>query len=269
MTLRPLWRRVDVLVLLVAAVMMLATVTAHASTSWWRPAVGLSWQWQLSGTVDTTVSAAVFDVDGQETSATAVAALHAQGRHVIGYVDLAWESYRPDAGSFPASVLGRTVAGWPAERYVDVRQAGVLLPIMRSRFAAIRAKGFDAVELDNDDSYVQRTGFPLTLAEQVAYDSALIQAAHADGLAVFAKNGISGDAFVRDMAALADGEVDEECHAYAECGELAPFVAAGKPVLNAEYTDDGTTLEDMCPVDQGFSSILKRVTLGRWRQVCP
>jgi hypothetical protein len=44
------------------------------SGDWWRPAPGLSWQWQLSGeTVDQSVEAQVYDVDLFETDAETVA----------------------------------------------------------------------------------------------------------------------------------------------------------------------------------------------------
>lgn len=32
-----------------------------------------------------------------------------------------------------------------------------------------------------------------------------------------------------------DFSVNEQCHEFAECNAMAPFVAAGKPVFNAEY----------------------------------
>ena len=35
-----------------------------------------------------------------------------------------------------------------------------------------------------------------------------------------------------------DFAVNEQCHEYDECELNAPFLAAGKPVFNAEYADD-------------------------------
>ncbi len=34
-----------------------------------------------------------------------------------------------------------------------------------------------------------------------------------------------------------DFAVNEQCHEYDECEAMRPFVGAGKPVFNAEYTD--------------------------------
>ncbi|MFC4332136.1 endo alpha-1,4 polygalactosaminidase [Streptomyces andamanensis] len=46
------------------------------------------------------------------------------GREVICYVSTgAWEDFRPDAGRFPASVLGEG-NGWKGERWFDIRRTG-------------------------------------------------------------------------------------------------------------------------------------------------
>lgn len=135
---------------------------------WWRTP-GTTWQWQLSGTVDTSVDAAVFDVDGELTSAATLAAVHSRGARAICYIDVgAWESYRQDADDFPEEVLGNTVGGWPQERWLDIRRTDVVLPIMEERIIACRDKGFDAVEPDLVEGYTQDTGFPLTRADQLA-----------------------------------------------------------------------------------------------------
>ena len=39
------------------------TATATASASWWQPDSGLSWQWQITGTVDTSKDVDVYDID--------------------------------------------------------------------------------------------------------------------------------------------------------------------------------------------------------------
>src|SRR5215212_8079929 len=100
--------------LIISALTMLGLLAcaapAHAAVDWWHPAKGLSWQWQLSGTLDPTVNAQVYDVDAVDTSAAQVAALHAAGRKVICYVDAgSWEAYRPDASRYPSVVLGKTM----------------------------------------------------------------------------------------------------------------------------------------------------------------
>src|SRR4051794_19699141 len=79
------------------------------------------WQWQLQGKIKTGVQAAVYEVDGFEPPASTVRRLHRQGRKVICYLDVgSWETYRPDQGQFPRSVIGRRYSGFPDERWLDI-----------------------------------------------------------------------------------------------------------------------------------------------------
>src|SRR5438105_2024827 len=118
-----------------------------AQPSYWTPAPNTSWQWQLTGVVDQSVNVAMFDIDLFNNSASVVAALHAQGRRVICYVSVgSWEDFRPDAGSFPASVKGLALDGYPNERWLDIRNLDALAPIMGARLDMCKAKGFDGVE---------------------------------------------------------------------------------------------------------------------------
>src|ERR1700675_4819133 len=100
-------------ILATAFALILSSVAAARQA--WRPTTA-PWQWQLQGKVDTSVSASVYDVDGFETPAATVRRLHNQGRRAICYLDVgSWESYRPDASSFPRSVRGRRYEGFPDE----------------------------------------------------------------------------------------------------------------------------------------------------------
>jgi hypothetical protein len=232
---------------------------------WWHPTVGLTWQWQLSGTLDPTVAADVYDVDAQTTSAAQVAELHARGSRVICYVNAgAYEDFRPDAHRYPAAILGRNLVGWPGERWLDVRRWDILEPILADRMAACRGKGFDGVEPDNVDGYTNDTGFPLRATDQLTFLGHLADLAHAYGLAVGLKNDVEQAA---DLVGTVDFAVDEECVRYAECDELRVFIDAGKPVFHAEYDLDPGAF---CPVVRplGFSSIRKHQSLDAWRQSC-
>ena len=59
----------------------------------------------------------------------------------------------------------------------------------RARLDRCAAKGFDGVEFDWIDGYVQHTGFAITRHGQLRYDRWLARAAHARGLVVAQKNG--------------------------------------------------------------------------------
>ncbi len=238
---------------------------ASSSTARWAPAPGTTWQWQLQGRVDTSVRADVYDVDGLDTPAATVAELHAAGRKVVCYLSVgSVESWRADAGAFPAAVRGRALDGWAGERWLDIRRLDVLLPIMARRMDVCAAKGFDAVEPDNVDAYTARTGFPLTARDQLAYNRAIAALAHGRGMSVALKNDV---AQIAALEPAFDFAVNEECFAYRECGTYAPFVRAGKAVLHVEYARDPAAF---CPATAplGLSSLRKRLSLDSWVQAC-
>jgi len=155
----------------------------------WLPAASSSWQWQLTGTIDQSVVAQMFDVDLFDTPATIVASLHALGHKVVCYVSAgSYEDWRPDAAQFPAAVKGKGLDGWPGEQWLDVRQWDALRPLIEARMDLCRSKGFDGIELDNVDGYQNDTGFPLTASDQLTFNRALAASAHARGLSVGLKN---------------------------------------------------------------------------------
>ncbi len=95
-----------------------------------------------------------------------------------------------------------------------------------------RQKGFDAIEPDNIDGYSNNSGFPLTGADQLAYNRALAQWAHGLGLSIGLKN--DGDQ-AGALEPSFDWALDEECYTYNECGYLTTFTSANKAVWIAEY----------------------------------
>jgi hypothetical protein len=234
------------------------------SGAWWRPAVDATWQIQLSGRLDTTVDAQVYDVDGADTPAAAVAALRAAGRRTVCYFSAgSYEDWRPDAGSFPAAVLGSS-NGWPGERWLDIRRLDVLGPILAARMDACKAKGFDAVDPDNVDGYANTTGFPLTAADQLAFNRWLADAAHARGLGVALKNDLDqASALVTSF----DFAVNEQCVQYHECDVLTAFVRTGKPVFGIEYSGTAATV---CAEARrlGLRTVRKALALGAPRTTC-
>jgi hypothetical protein len=249
----------------VLAALASAVPANAADPARWQPKVGQSWQWQLSGKLDVSVPADVYDVDAVDTSAATVAALHKAGRKVVCYVNVgAREDWRPDAARFPATVLGANLDGWEGERWLDVRNWDALRPILADRFAACKQKGFDGVEPDNVDGYANDTGFPLTAADQLTFNQRIAALAHGLGLAVALKNDLDQ---VAALAPAFDFAVNEECAAYSECGALKPFIAAGKPVFHVEYN---LSTAAFCPTAKklGFSSMRKRLNLNAWRQAC-
>ncbi len=234
----------------------------------WRPALNTGWQWQLSGSLNLSVNAAMYDLDLFETGAGVVASLHGQGRRVVCYLSAgSWENWRPDANQFPAAVIGNDYEGWPGEKWLDIRRIDLLGPLMRARLDQCRAKGFDAVEPDNIDGYTNNTGFPLTYQDQLAYNIWLAGEAHQRGLSIGLKN---DPGQVADLLPYFDWALTEDCFDQGWCNQVQPFVAAGKAVFAAEYTDAGLTPADFCPQanQMNFNAILKHRSLDAWRQAC-
>jgi len=240
--------------------------------AWFRPSVTTRWQWQLAGEIDRRYDVPVYDVDLFDTPPEVMAALAASGRRVICYFSAgSSEDWRADFGLFAAPDLGNDLDGWAGERWLDVTSERVL-SVMLSRLDLAVAKGCAGVEPDNVDGYANDSGFLLTARHQLGYNRRLANEAHARGLAVLLKN--DGD----QAAALEpffDGSLNEQCHEFDECGQLAPFVSAGKPVFNAEYADSAGAAAALaarvCPqalAESMRTLILPREVDDRFRVSC-
>lgn len=245
--------------------------TGEGECATWCPTPGTTWQWQLSGTIDTQVDVAMFDVDLFDTPITTLAALHDAGRIVVCYFSAgSHEDWRPDAAEFPAAALGEPLDGWPGERWLDIRDPQVRVQ-MQARLDLAVEHGCDAVEPDNVDAWANPSGFSLSAADQLDYNRFLADEAHARGLSIGLKNDLDQ---IADLVDDFDWALNEECSSYAECDQLAPFLAANKAVFHVEYVDDpseGPALaEQVCPaVPEGFSTLVKVWDLDAWRIACP
>lgn len=236
-----------------------------AQNTVWTPPVQVNWQWQLTAPVDTTVDADVYDIDLFTSDASLVADLHAKGRKVICYFSAgSWEPFRPDAGSFPESVKGKALDGFVDEKWLDIRRIDVLGPIMRARLDLCKQKGFDAVEPDNVDGYTNKSGFPLTAADQLAFNRFIAQEAHNRGLSVGLKNDIDQ---IAQLAPNFDWALNEQCFEYKECAGYSAFVNAGKAVLQVEYN---LKTADFCSTanTMNLNSMLKHINLDAYRSAC-
>ncbi|MFF7725160.1 endo alpha-1,4 polygalactosaminidase [Streptomyces sp. NPDC008001] len=231
----------------------------------WQPRPGLRWQWQLDGKVDTGAGVPVYDIDGFENSAGTVKELHDRGAKVICYVNAgAWEDFRSDQKAFPKRLLGERNKGWKGEKWLDIRRLDELRPIMAARFDMCREKGFDAVEPDLTEGYRNRTGFPLSGDDQLAFNRMLARLAHDRGMAVGLKNDLDQiPALVGDF----DFAVNEQCAEFEECEKLTPFIKGGKAVFHVEYALEP---KEFCPTAQrlGLSSMRKKLELDAWREPC-
>jgi hypothetical protein len=230
-----------------------------------HPKPATTWQWQLTGRVDQRVRASLYDVDLFDTPARVVGELRARGGLAVCYVSAGtWERWRQDADRFPARVRGAPVEGWPGERWLDIRRIELLAPVLRARLDLCRRKGFDGVELDNVDAYRNRTGFPLTARDQLAFNVWLANEAHKRGLSAGLKNDLDQAAV---LVRYFDWALAEQCFEHDECRRLLPFVRTGKAALDVEYR---LPARRFCARARalGLSAIRKRRDLGAWRVSC-
>jgi hypothetical protein len=199
----------------------------------WRPSPGTSWQWQLTGTIDTSLDVQMYDIDLFDAPGPVIAELHSRGIVVICYFSAgSYEEWREDASSFPTDAIGNPLEGWP----------------------------------DSVDGYTNDPGFPLTYEDQIDYNTFIAGEAHARGLSVGLKNDLDQ---IGDLLASFDWALDEECFTYDECGMLAPFIDAGKAVFQVEYGDESLAAT-ICPRANAlnFDTLIKNLDLDAWRFAC-
>ena len=243
------------------------TRSAAARTSL---AVDATWTWQLLGSPPPPYTDDVYDVDLFDTSDETIDAIHDAGRLVICYLSAgSSEDWRPDDDLFASDDRGGDLDGWPGERWLDVRSPTVRA-VMTARLDLAASRGCDGVEPDNVDGYANDSGFDLTADDQLDFNRFLAGAAHERDLLVGLKNDLDQ---VLELVDHFDFAVSEQCHEYDECELLVPFVAAGKPVFDAEYDD--AYVDDPDPVCAAASALGLRTQIlpldldGSFRITCP
>jgi len=246
---------------IVFTLLFLSTVLCASSRhcpegSWWAPTPLTTWQWQLQGTVDTSVDVQMYDVDLFDTPQATIDKLHKDGRVVICYFSTQYESWRADAKLFTPAVLGKNLDDWEGEKWVDIRSP-IVRTVMQGRLDLAFNKSCDGVEPDNVDGYSVKTGFPLTANDQISFNTFLANEAHTRSLSVALKNDLDQ---AKALQPVFDWALNEECYSYDECTLLNPFISANKAVFNAEYSG---TAAKVCPYMVGlkFSSLIKKIAL--------
>jgi hypothetical protein len=232
----------------------------------------MRWDWQIGRVTPLQRTGAravdIYDVDGFLTTAAEVRAIHhtwraATLRHpkVICYLDLAWEDYRPDGSPgklFPAATLGAVYYGYPQERWVDFRQLDALKPMLDERIRMCARKGFDAVELDDIDSFdpPATTGFQLTPGDAQNYLAYAFNEIHRLGMTALWKNSPYLSWWGRNYT---EGAVVEECYVYQQC--LAAQLRG-----SAQYGITCTALRGRTPCgwDDFTADRTSRQRTGKW-----
>lgn len=246
---------------------------------WWKPSPtdNLTWQWQISGTLDTSLDVDMYDVDLFDTSAAQIQSLQSAGRIVVCYFSAGtYEGWRPDWQEFFPFITGESYSGseppfagnmaeWD-ERWLDIRRIDLLGPIMRDRLDLAVAKGCDGVEPDNMDAYtnLSEVNLPLTYQDQITYNRWIAQEAHARGLSVGLKNDVDQ---LADLVDYFDWALNEQCFQYNECNNYSIFTNAGKAVFGVEYQG---SVANFCPQANAMQLfwLKKKLSLDAWRVGC-
>lgn len=224
-----------------------------------------SWQIQYAGDINTDLDVDIYNLDLFDTDPATITDLHARGIFVMCYFSAgSSEDWRPDIHEFPAEVIGKDYEGWRGEKWLDIRRLDLLAPVMSARLDLASQKGCDGVDPDNVNAFINDTGFPLTYADQLQYNIWLAESAHARGLSIGLKNDSEQ---IHDLLPYFDWQLHEECFQYDECELLLPFIEAGKPVFNIEYT---LPTSDFCPQSNkmGINSIRKNLILDAFVESC-
>jgi hypothetical protein len=287
-----------------------ACASSRSGGCWYPPHLAsngkpMRWDWQIGrvAPLERTGSSAVdiYDLDGFLTTGAEVHAIKTTWQaatlphpRTICYIDLAWEDYRPDAspggGYFPAATLGDVYYGYPEERWVDFRQLDALKPMLDERISMCARKGFDAVELDDIDSFdpPSTTGFNLTPGDAENFLAYAFNEIHRYGMTGLWKNSPYLSSWGRNYA---DGAIVEECYldhacfasqlkgssqygitctalsGAAPCGwddfstDKTSEQPTGKWVGEAEYSGDDYVCNpgQKCPVPREFSTFCRTV----------
>jgi hypothetical protein len=244
-------------------------VSSRPSSDYWAPDPDDRLQIQYANyPPDLSIDADIFSLDLFEVPIESIESLHGAGKKVICYVSTgSWEEYRPDAGDFPAEVIGRDYTGWEGEKWLDISHFELFRSIIEKRFDLAVEKGCDGIDADNMQNYEEDTGFAISAEDQSAYNIWLSGQAHQRGLSIGLKNDADQ---ANDLEPYFDWSLVEECSVYGWCEMLLPFIKTGKPVFQVEYRDDYDSPNGFCPdtLQYGYSGLLKNRELDAWVEFC-
>lgn len=146
-----------------------------------------------------------------------------------------WLEHRRDLVLSDADGRPLVDPNWPDELILDTSTAANrerLAEIVGQTVRGCARKGFDAVEIDNLDTFTRSAG-ALRAEDNLAFAAELARIAHSEGLAIGQKN--TAEYAVEGKRAGFDFAVAEECVQFAECAAYTEVY--GERVIDIEYTD--------------------------------
>ena len=235
----------------------------------WQPAAGSTFDLQLTQPLNLVRPVNSLALDLFTTTPEQIGELRARGITVFCYIAAGfWESWRPDADSFPELALGASLTGWPGHRWVDPDSPAVD-PILQARLDLCRERGFNGVLLAGLDQPAEAAGFAITAEQRRAFQHGLAAAAHDRGLVAGA---IGGFAEPSELVDGFDFLVADGCLAWVGCADaLEPWRTAGKPAYLVAYTNQQGKMDRLCheAAELGFQLIFKTQSLnGKLHRRC-
>ncbi|HWM34355.1 MAG TPA: endo alpha-1,4 polygalactosaminidase [Pseudolysinimonas sp.] len=228
--------RAQVTVIGVAALLLTGCIPAAADPPRELPPAGAAFDYQLGGGYEL-AGVRVIARDSTDEPGGSYAICYVNGFQTQPGEGEHWLDEHPDLVLRDPAGDPLADPGWPDEYLLDtstddkrMRIAALLGTVVTS----CATGGFDAVEIDNLDSY-SRSGGALTLDDNIDLAARYARVAHGLGLAIAQKNGAGHSARLRDEAGF-DFAVAEQCMRYQECADYLD--AYDGLVFDIEYEGD-------------------------------
>ena len=199
------------------------------------PPGNAQFDYQIGGGYTPPSGVQVVSRDREDSPAAAVYNIcYVNGFQIQPHEDAWWLAEHPDLILRDANDQPVVDEGW-GEMLLDVSTEAkreALAGIIGQWIDGCADDGFDAVEIDNLDSYSRSDGL-LTQSQNVAFMGLLSERAHASGLAAAQKN--STELLGEVDAMGTDFAVAEECNRWNECGDYQAVY--GNLVFVIEYRE--------------------------------
>lgn len=244
-----------------------AGTTMQPQPPYFVPSANARWFTDLDGPVDVQESAEFFYLDVEQQDSADLQTLHDAGKHYLCYLSGgSLEPFRSDAGQFPPETIGKPLAEFPKEHWLDVRSAAVR-ELMTKRVQALAAAGCDGVPPSSLAVHASDTGFNLTLDDALDYARWLAERIHAAGMSA----GLSAPAdMTSQLWPTFDYGLGIGCVGGTQCAEYGVFETAQRPVL---YIEIGSRSQaaDTCKSAQslGFNALISDAAFSGNCVWCP
>jgi len=223
------------------------------------PTANASFDYQIGGAYPPPSGVAIVSRDrGDAPAAGLYNICYVNGFQIQPGEAATWMAQHPDLILQDAQGKPVIDADWN-EMLIDTSTAAkrdALLKVVGPWIDGCAANGFDAVEIDNLDSYGRSKGL-LSEDANLAFMGALTARAHAVGLAAGQKN--AAELVPRAIALGTDFAVAEECNRYSECDTYKAAYAARVFVIEYRRQD----FDKGCAAEPDLSIVLRDVNVSK------